>query len=107
MGSILSAAPGVDIDRFFYGVAPELVDPQRFELANGGATKASNMYAFGVLAWKASPMPGVPPANCPTECGFFAGRAPFSDEGRVAGIYSMLSGRRPPHPDHPELSHRV
>ena len=25
----------------------------------------------------------------------------------MAGIYSMLSGRRPPRPDHPDLSDRV
>ena len=51
-----SAMPGVNIDRFFPGAAPELVDPQRFGLTDTGATEDSDMYAFGVLAWEASPM---------------------------------------------------
>ena len=46
--------PGVDIDRFFHGAAPELVDPQRFRLTDTGATTASDVYAFGVLAWEVS-----------------------------------------------------
>jgi len=37
----------------------------------------------------------------------FAGQAPFSDESQVAGVFSMLMGRRPPRPDHPELSNRL
>lgn len=37
----------------------------------------------------------------------FAGRAPFSDEGGIAGIYAMLNGRRPPRPNHPELSNNL
>ena len=57
---LLSAMPGVDIDRFFRGAAPELIDPQRFGLAGGGATKASDVYAFGVLAWEVSSILGCP-----------------------------------------------
>ena len=52
---LLSAGPEVDIDRFFHGAAPELVDPQRFGLTDTGATKASDIYAFGVLALEVSP----------------------------------------------------
>jgi len=37
----------------------------------------------------------------------FAGRIPFSEKGTVAGVYSMLKGRRPDRPRHPELSDRV
>ena len=59
--AFLSAMPGVDIDRFFRGAAPELTDPQRFGLTGGGATKASDMYAFGVLAWEVGPI-----LECPT-----------------------------------------
>ena len=49
--------PGVDIDRFFHGAAPELVDPQRFGLTNAGTTKESDAYAFGVLALEVSLTP--------------------------------------------------
>lgn len=37
----------------------------------------------------------------------FTGRVPFPDVTRVTGVYSMLKGRRPGRPDHPELSDRV
>jgi len=46
------ATPTVDVDRFFHGAAPELVDPRRFGLTDTGATKDSDMYAFGVLTWE-------------------------------------------------------
>ena len=37
----------------------------------------------------------------------FAGRVSLSNENMVVGVYSMLKGRRPARPDHPELSDRV
>jgi len=49
-----SAVPRVDVDRFFPGAAPELIDPQRFRLTDTGTTKASDIYAFGVLAREVS-----------------------------------------------------
>jgi serine/threonine protein kinase len=50
-----SSMPGVDIDRFFHGAAPELIEPQRLRSANTGATKASDTYAFGALALEVCP----------------------------------------------------
>ena len=50
----------MDIDRFFHGTAPELVDHQRIGLTDTGTTKESDAYAFGVLAWEASPTPECP-----------------------------------------------
>ena len=52
--SIPSTMPGVDIDRFFQGAAPELVDPQRFGFVCAEHTKASDVYAFGIIAWEVS-----------------------------------------------------
>ena len=49
-----SDTPVVNVDKFFYGAAPELVEPERFRLIGTGATKASDVYAFGVLAWEVS-----------------------------------------------------
>jgi len=51
---ILSSLPGVEIDRFFHGAAPELVDPQNAGWSSTGATKASDVYAFAVLSWEVS-----------------------------------------------------
>jgi len=51
---VSSPVPGIDIDRFFHGAAPELVYPQRFGSSNTGATKASDMYAFAILSWEVS-----------------------------------------------------
>jgi hypothetical protein len=45
---VASTTPPVDV----YGVAPELIEPQRWGLHDSGATMASDMYAFAVLAWE-------------------------------------------------------
>ena len=50
--SILPAMPTTDIDRSFHGAAPERIDPERWGLANVGATVTSDVYAFGVLTWE-------------------------------------------------------
>lgn len=66
-----SPVPGVDVDRFFHGTAPELVDPQRFGLTDTRTTKESDVYAFGVMAWEVSPKPECPRTNYSTERAFF------------------------------------
>lgn len=45
---------GVDVDRLFYGAAPELIDPQLGRAPEAGVTKASDMFAFSVLVWEVS-----------------------------------------------------
>ena len=40
--------------KFFYGIAPELVNPKAFGLVSARATKATDMFAFGMLAWEVS-----------------------------------------------------
>jgi len=42
----------VDAHLSFHGTAPELIDPQRWGLHNTEAITASDVYAFGVLAWE-------------------------------------------------------
>ena len=66
-----SAMPGVGIDRFFHGTAPELADPQRFGLTNTGTTKESDVYAFGVLAWDVSPTTKCLKGKLLNEAGLF------------------------------------
>ncbi|KAF9778053.1 kinase-like domain-containing protein [Thelephora terrestris] len=85
-----STAPRVDVDRWFPGAAPEITDPQRWGTSEAGASKSSDLFAFGVLAWEA-----------------FTGRAPFYDEGVVACVHSMSNDRRPAKPTHPEVSDGV
>ena len=71
VASFLSAVPGVEIDRFFHGAAPELVDPRRFGLTDAGATETSDIYAFGVLAWEVSPTLECPMDEFLNECESF------------------------------------
>ena len=52
--SIPPVVLGADIDRFFHGAAPELIDPQRFGFVGTESTKASDIYAFGVIVWEVS-----------------------------------------------------
>lgn len=52
--SMPSSLLTVDVDRGFYGAAPELIDPQRFGLVGTESTKASDVYAFGIIAWEVS-----------------------------------------------------
>ena len=52
--SIPPTALRVAVDTFFHGAAPELIDPRRFRLTNAGATAATDVYAFGVLAFEVS-----------------------------------------------------
>jgi len=51
---IQAPMPGVDIDRFFYGAAPELANTQHVGSISTGATKASDVYALAVLFWEVS-----------------------------------------------------
>ena len=52
--SIPSVVSEVEVDWSFYGAAPELIDPQRFGLVGAEITKASDIYAFGIIAWQVS-----------------------------------------------------
>ena len=61
--STLSTVSGVDIDRFFHGAAPELIDPQRFGSIDAESTKASDIYAFGIIAWQVSRLHADSPGN--------------------------------------------
>ena len=101
--SIPSAAPRVEVDTFFHGAAPELIDPQRFRLTNARATAATDVYAFGVLAFEVSEGLLVFEFSSKMDQ-VFAGRVPFHDKGNAAGVYSMFEGRRPGRPVHPELT---
>jgi serine/threonine protein kinase len=90
-----SPMPGVEIDRSFYGAAPELVNPQRFGLADGGATKESDVYAFGVLAWEVSPMLECLVGDLLNPARLSLGfRRPGSIPQREQGCRSLLDGER-------------
>lgn len=44
--------------------APELVDPEAFELSNVRPTKASDVYAFGVLVYRVNHIPIIVLTQC-------------------------------------------
>lgn len=50
MGAVF-ITPSVAIDQLFHGAAPEMVVPGA---ANAGASKASDLYSFGVVSWEVS-----------------------------------------------------
>jgi len=52
MLSQFSNWPDADANRFFSGTAPELINPHTF--VHEPASKATDMFAFGVLAWEVS-----------------------------------------------------
>ena len=102
--------PGVEIDRFFHGAAPELVECERFGLTDTRATKASDVYAFGVLVWEVSGAGAGSRCNSLNgmlRCQTFAGEVPFSSMTKIAAVVSMWDGCRPARPNHPELSNRL
>jgi hypothetical protein len=53
--TVIHNMPAVEIDQSFHGVAPELIDPRkRHGHTDRAATRASDVYAFAVLAWEVS-----------------------------------------------------
>lgn len=44
----------IGAERLFCGIAPELINPHTFGLVHARTTKATDMFAFGMLAWEVS-----------------------------------------------------
>lgn len=44
----------VDSEKLFCGFAPELISPDAFGFVHARTTKATDMFAFGMLAWEVS-----------------------------------------------------
>ena len=42
----------VESEKLFCGIAPELIDPRAFGFVHARTTKATDMFAFGMLAWE-------------------------------------------------------
>ncbi|KAF9654070.1 kinase-like protein [Thelephora ganbajun] len=80
----------VDAERLFCGIAPELINPQAFGLVHARTTKATDVFAFGMLAWEV-----------------FEGKPPFAGKIEAAVILSVFQNNRPLRPVHPEVSDRV
>lgn len=46
----------VESGGLFYGIAPELIDPSAFGFVQARPTEATDVFAFGMLAWEVSPL---------------------------------------------------
>jgi len=79
-----------DAERLFCGIAPELINPQAFGLVHARTTKATDMFAFGMLAWEV-----------------FSAKPPFAGRIEAAVIFSVFNNDRPSRPVHSEVTDRV
>jgi len=61
---------GEDVDRLFPGAAPELIDARRWGVTDTGATTASDVYAFSILAWEVRVKSVASPDNPLNGAGF-------------------------------------
>jgi len=93
-------------DRLSRGCAPELNWPGASSNLTD-PTKASDVYAFGVMAWEVQTDSFVWHHQFAHSRQVITGRPPFSEMTEIAASYSMLSGARPPRPDHHEISDGV
>ncbi|KAF9649933.1 kinase-like protein [Thelephora ganbajun] len=75
----------MDVVGFHRGSAPELIRPQKPGEPVVPITKASDMYAFGMLTWE----------------------EPLSRDLDATVVCRVLRGDRPPRPDHAKLSNKV
>ena len=96
--------------RLFCGIAPELINPHTFGLVHARITKATDMFAFGMLAWEVSRVfrssdPGVIVLSRRSQV--FAGKPPFAGSVEAAVIHSVFNNERPLRPVHREVSDRV
>jgi len=66
-------------------------------------TKASDMYAFGVMTFEVwtDPLRGI--SRLAHSRQILTGRPPFSEMTEIAATYSMLSGDRPSRSNHQEI----
>ena len=88
--------------------SPEIIHPDAFGLTKAKATKASDMYAFGMLAYEVGSSSHVVPRPYSTCTQIFSGRIPFHDmHGAAVVIAVITTNERPPRPDHQELSDQL
>ena len=88
--------------------SPEILHPSGFGLTKAKATKASDMYAFGMLAYEVSFDFWVTPQRYSIRTQIFSDRLPFHDSKDTAVVITVItSDERPPRPTHPELSDKL
>jgi serine/threonine protein kinase len=99
---------GVDVLVEARWCSPELLQPGANGLNKARATKASDMYAFGMLAYEASSGFRTVPRLHSIWAQIFSGQVPFHDkQNTVAVITAITTDERPPRPTHQELSDQL
>ena len=88
--------------------SPEILDPGAFGLAKAKATKSSDVYAFGMLAYEVGSSFHVVPRPCSSCAQTFSGQIPFHDRQSAAVTVAVITANeRPPRPGHQELSDQL
>jgi hypothetical protein len=100
---------GISAGRVPRSCAPESISPKQQEGAPDPSlpAKTNDMYGFGVIAWEVRTGSFVSIVRLAHSKQVLTGRPPFADMTEIAATYSMLSGARPPRPNHHEISDRV
>lgn len=87
--------------------SPEILHPEGFGLTKAKSTKASDVYAFAMLAYEVCSLFWI--LNRGTRYSIraqiFSGRLPFQNKKETAVVVTVItSDERPPRPAHPQLS---
>jgi serine/threonine protein kinase len=88
--------------------SPEILHPDGFGLTKAKATKASDMYAFGMLAYEVGSNFCITLRRYSIRAQIFSGRLPFYDSKDTAVVVTVItSDKRPSRPAHPQLSDQL
>ena len=90
--------PSVETVRY---MAPELLNPPGFGLRSSTPTKKSDIYAFGMVAYRVRNACFISVAATKGSAQVITGRQPFPGTKGGVIVYNVITGERPSHPPSP------